>query len=354
LLVQLLNPLGPVSDSQLRRRTDHHPDEPTLRALVVEDNEPYRHYIELLIRRLGFDTTTCSDGAEAMGVLQERSFDVLVVDCEMPILGGLELIVDVRGQERHADTYAIMLTGRDDVETKLSALRLGYDDFLVKSANELEIAAKISVARRLVSRHRRLDAAVRELQGLATRDELTGLFNRRHFFAEANRMLHEGTTINLVLLDLDDFKRVNDTHGHLAGDRILRDIGSLFQRRTRHEDLVARYGGDEFVMLIQKLSPAEVETVVARVASEIGSVQWTIGTETLGVGITTGFACSSLIPHPTIAQLLSACDRDLYKNKWTRKHPDLDPSLYDYESSRDGKLVDLVSMSEEAARKLEG
>ncbi|HEX7154175.1 MAG TPA: diguanylate cyclase [Thermoanaerobaculia bacterium] len=342
------------SATHLRRRTDHQPEDPTLRALVVEDNDPYRQYVAVLIRRFGFHVTSCADGAEALTILRERTFDLLVVDCEMPFVGGLELIVELRAQERHTDAYAVMLTGRDDVETKLAALRLGYDDFLLKSASELEITAKLSVARRLVSRHRRLDAAVRELHGLATRDELTGLYNRRYFFAEAERMLAEGTTINLVLLDLDDFKRINDTHGHLAGDRILRDIGSLFQRRTRHDDLVARYGGDEFVMLVQKLTPPEVEGLIGRVSNEIASVQWTIGTETIGVGVTTGFACSTLMERPSVPQLLSACDRDLYKNKWMRKNPDSDPALYAYESSRDARVVDIVTMSDEAARKLEG
>src|SRR6185295_7303334 len=113
-------------------------------------------------------------------------------------------------------------------------------DFITKSDSELAVAAKLSAARRLVSRQRRLDNAVRELYGLATCDELTGLYNRRFFFAETDRMLAEGRGVNLVLFDLDDFKGINDTFGHMAGDRILRDIGSMFMSRTRRDDLVAR------------------------------------------------------------------------------------------------------------------
>ena len=312
-----------------------------MRALVVDDNDVYRSYIATLVTRHGFAVTSCGDGEEALEILRERTFDLLVVDCEMPRMDGLALIAEIRPQDRHAEVYAIMLTGRGDVETKLAALRLGYDDFLVKSFSELEIAAKLSVARRLVSRQRRLDTTVRELYGLATRDELTGLFNRRYFFDEAERLLAEGTAINLVLFDLDEFKQINDTLGHLAGDRILRDIGALFIHRTRHEDLVARYGGDEFVMLMHSLELPEVEAIARRISADLAAAQWTIGNETFSVGVTTGFACSSLMENPSIPRLLSACDRDLYKNKWLRKHPNQDPRLYEYDSQREGQIIEL-------------
>jgi two-component system cell cycle response regulator len=260
----------------------------------------------------------------------------------MPKVTGLELIAAIRSQERHAESYTVMLTGRDDVDTKLSALRLGYDDFLSKHSTELEIAAKLSVARRIVSRQRRLDNAVRELYGLATRDELTGLFNRRYFFAEAERMLAEKVPINLVLFDLDDFKIVNDSLGHLAGDRILRDLGGIFARKTRQQDLVARYGGDEFVMLVRNATPAEVETFASRVTAHIMETEWSFESSVLRVGVTTGLACSAFVEAPTVSRLLSACDRDLYKNKWLRKNPDSDPGRYEYESAREGRVIELI------------
>jgi diguanylate cyclase (GGDEF)-like protein len=330
--------------TRFRRRTDHEPGELVpLRALVVDDNDAYRAYIAALVNRYGFTVLACNDGEEALGILGEgnRTFDLLVVDCEMPRVGGLELIVRARDIERHADVFAVMLTGREDIETKLTALRLGYDDFVLKSSSELEIAAKLTAARRLVSRHRKLDAAVRELYGLATRDELTGLFNRRYFFAEAERLLAEGLVVNCVCFDLDDFKRINDTMGHLAGDRILRDIGALFLRRTRHEDMIARYGGDEFIMLVPQLPPDDIEQIAARIAKEIEQAQWTFGTETIQVGVTSGIACSSLLDRPTVRQLLSAGDRDLYKNKWLRKNPHQDPAVYEYDAERDAHVLEI-------------
>jgi diguanylate cyclase (GGDEF)-like protein len=326
-----------------RRRTDlDGPDGSPLRALVVDDAEDDRIYLGVLLRRLGFSVTYAEDGAAATAHIAVEAFDLLVIDCEMPRMNGMELIDRVRLSEYCVDSYALMLTGRTDVETKLAALQAGFDDFLVKSMNETEIVAKIGAARRLIVRHRRLDAAVRELYGLATRDELTGLFNRRYFFAEAERRLAEGAPVGVVFFDLDGFKEVNDSFGHLAGDRILRDVGSLFLRRTRHEDLIARYGGDEFVMLVASKSPDEIERIATRLCNEIGVMQWTFNATTIHVGISNGIAVSTLLERPALELLLEAGDRDLYKNKWLRAHPDVDPALYKYDHGGAVRSTDLL------------
>ncbi|GAC1438400.1 MAG: hypothetical protein NVSMB68_10130 [Thermoanaerobaculia bacterium] len=338
----------------LRRRTDAEAcSNALLHALVVDDHEGYRDYVAALVSRFGFHVTTSADGAEALEVLSRGAqvFDLIVVDCQMPRLTGLELIAAVRAEGRHRDVYAMMLTGCEDVATKIEALELGYDDFMVKSASDGEIEARVNAARRLIRRHKRLDDRVDELYGPATRDELTGLFNRRFFFAEAERLLTEGRTVNLIFFDLDEFKPINDNLGHLAGDRILRDIGALFLKRTRSEDLIARYGGDEFVMLVATLGPAAVEELARRIAAEISSAQWIFGSEIFSVGVTIGMSCSSLLEQPTVGQLLSAGDRDLYKNKWLRKNPHEDASLYRYDTHRDAHVIELLAIGGELQAK---
>jgi diguanylate cyclase (GGDEF)-like protein len=300
----------------LRRRSDiESTGLPPLRALVAEDDENYAAYIAVLLRRFGFDVTIAPNGTKAFAAAQERPFDVAVIDFEMPGMNGLELIAALRGNHRSADMYALMVTGHTDLETKVAALRLGYDDFITKSTGDTEMIAKLGAARRLVQRQRRLDAAVRELYGLATRDELTGLFNRRYFYAEAERMLAEGCKINLALFDLDDFKKVNDNHGHLAGDQILRDIGALFLRDTRADDLIARYGGDEFVLVTTQATLDDVIALAGRINAEIARLRWTFGDHAVGIGATSGVASSTLIEEPTLPQLLAVCDRDLYRKK---------------------------------------
>lgn len=308
--------------------------------LVTDDDPDYRAWVVSLIRRHGFLVDNVDNGASAIDELARASYDIVVVDLEMPRLTGIDVIRHLRADNGVKDTYAIMLTGRDEVEIKLKALDAGFDDFVTKTASEAELVSKLAVARRIATRQRTRDTTARELYGLATRDELTGVFNRRFFAEETRRLLAERETVSVILFDLDDFKGVNDTYGHLAGDRVLRDVGALFQRSTRSVDLIARFGGDEFVMVIADLALAEVEAIAARLSRDVSALQWTAGGEPFSIGATPGVASSPLLEHPSIEQLLTVADRDLYKNKWLRKHPDT--PVVTEERSQQETRIDLV------------
>jgi diguanylate cyclase (GGDEF)-like protein len=342
-----------MAEKPLRRRSDGEINDATLRALIVDDDENYRFLLSSIVSRFGFTTATAGDGTQALEILDiAPPFDLLLIDFQMPRVDGLETITSIRADPRFAEAFAVMITGHDDVQTKIEALRLGYDDYIGKSASELEISAKLSAARRVILRQKKLDTAVRELYGLATRDELTGLYNRRFFFTEAERMLSSGEAVNLIVFDLDDFKRVNDTFGHLAGDRILRDVGKLFINHTRHGDVIARYGGDEFVMVTDSSNPPEVEALAQRLGDAFSELSWTFGDVTFAISVTSGVACSALIAQPTLAQLLGAADRDLYKNKWLRRNRDVDPSLYEYDTTRDAQVIEFLREVHSAVRRL--
>jgi two-component system, cell cycle response regulator len=324
--------------------------EPPLRVLVAEDDADYRAWIVALTRRIGCSVDPAQDGLEAFELLMRNSYDIAVIDHDMPRLNGVDLIARMRENDRTATVYAVMLTAADDMDAKLRALGAGFDDFLGKGSPEAEIVAKLGVARRIAARQRRMDTAVRELRGLATRDELTGVFNRRVFVAETERLLAQGTALSIVLFDLDDFKVVNDTYGHIAGDRVLRDVGAVFYRNTRPEDLIARYGGDEFVMIVPHLDVPHIESLAHRLAREVRALQWSVGSgEPFTVGVTTGMASSRLLAEPTVTQLLDAADRDLYKNKWMRRNPNENPELYEY--PHEGRPVDLLLMRKPEERR---
>ena len=293
-----------------------------LRILVVDDDPSYSAFIAALTRRLGFQTHSATDGAAALEELARTHYDVAIIDQQMPRMTGVELIARVRADRALKSLYAMMLTSHDDVDTKLEALNVGFDDFVPKSSSELEIAAKLVAARRIAARQRTLDTTIRELYGLATRDELTGVFNRRFLLSEGERLLSTGKSLSLILFDLDGFKNINDTFGHLAGDRVLHDIGALFDRHTRPQDLIARYGGDEFVMVIGDLPLADVERIAQRLSMKVQALRWIAGAESFSITVTTGVASTPNVPKPSMTQLLNAADSDLYKNKSLRNHPD--------------------------------
>jgi len=337
-----------MSTNPTRRRSDGDTSDksPSIRVLLVDDDDNFRHWLTHLMRRLGFAVETAVDGSDALTKLQARPFDVVISDLEMPKMDGLDLIREIRLAPALCAQYAIMLTSHDDVRSKVDALTCGYDDFLTKSCTEVEVVAKVVAARRMLARHELLSVSVREWQALAMRDELTGVALRRTFFDEAERLLAEKRQVGVAILDLDSFKPINDTFGHLTGDRILRDIGALFIRRTRASDLIARYGGDEFVLLVSDLPLDDVHGAASRLTDEIASVQWDVTDATLRVTATFGVAHSSLLPNATVEQMLEAADRDLYAKKWIRKNPEAPPHLYEYSGPQSG--ADVVSLPVES------
>jgi two-component system cell cycle response regulator len=270
--------------------------------------------------RIGFEVEVAPDGEAGLAMLEAGAFDVAIVDQAMPRLTGIQLVAALREREATKGIYALMLTVHDDMPTKLAALDAGFDDFVAKSSPEVEIVAKVVAARRIAARQRTMDVAIRELYGLATRDELTGTFNRRFFLAEAERLLGGGAPLSLILFDLDGFKQVNDTHGHMAGDRVLCDIAALFQRNTRSEDIVARFGGDEFVLAIPQLEFGAIQRLALRLAQGVQQLRWMSEGAVFTIGVSTGIASSRVLAKPSLGELLHAADRDMYRSKWLRKH----------------------------------
>lgn len=310
-----------------------------MRVLLVDDDIHFRHWLAHVMRRLGFAVEVAVDGVEALEKLRTWPFDLVIVDLEMPRMDGFELIRQIRASPALASQFAVMLTSHDDVESKVKALSIGYDDFLAKSCTEVEVVAKIVAARRMLSRNQLVSVALREWQALSIRDELTGVPLRRTFIAEAERYLAEKRRLGIALLDLDSFKPVNDTFGHLTGDRILRDVGALFVRRTRSMDLIARYGGDEFVLLVTDQDIEDVTGAAERLVAEIARQQWVVNETTIQITATWGVAHSALLPNATLEQLLEAADRDLYAKKWVRRNPDAPQHLYEYPGRKDTAAI---------------
>jgi diguanylate cyclase (GGDEF)-like protein len=325
-----------------RRRIDGEqlPEPHSVHVLLVDDDDNFRAWMSLLMRRLGFSVATACDGVNALERLAQSQYDLLISDLEMPRMNGMELIREIRSTPQLAHQYAVMLTSHEDLDSKVAALTTGYDDFLTKSCTEVEVIAKVVAAQRMLARHRVISAAASEWQALATRDELTGVATRRTLIEEAERCLAEGREVGLALLDLDDFKPINDTFGHLTGDRILRDLGALFLSRTRANDLIARWGGDEFVLLVRDLPLDGVTQAAERLVSEVQQLQWTSGDQMFSVRGTAGVAHSSLLTNGKLEQLLDVADRDLYAKKWLKKHPGQRADLYEYP----GRIAAVLSM----------
>ncbi len=224
-----------------------------MKVLVVEDSAVYRHLLRTQLSE--FETDVVETGESALSILRDWSESiVLVIDWLLPGMSGLELIEQLRKFERKHYVYVLVLTARTDPSDVVTALDAGADDYLAKPFDRSELQARIRAAARSVKLHDELVAANDRLEALATQDPLTALFNRRGLLQlhhqELLKARRNQSPITVVVCDIDKFKQINDTYGHPTGDEVLRTIAAALKSSSRGSDIVARSGGDEFVIVL--------------------------------------------------------------------------------------------------------
>ena len=299
-----------------RRKSDREgdADPPRLRVLVVDDDLAYLKLLQAVLTRAGFDVVVAEDGPAALETLRtDREIGLTLIDLAMPRMDGIETVQRIHTDDAQQRLYTILHSSFDEVDTRLRALEAGLDDFIPKSATSTEIVAKLRTAGRRLEMERRLHIENRELQTLALTDELTGIPNRRALFRAATEILARGRTLSVVLFDLDHFKEINDRFGHLEGDRILTEVAKMLKSNTRVDDIIGRYGGDEFLLLLPDTGSKEARAIAQRLRR----------TANLPVKMSCGVTTATS-PHDTLSDLITACDERLYRNKHARR---LEPEL---------------------------
>jgi two-component system cell cycle response regulator len=305
----------PDPEDQRNRRRSDASEARKVTVLAVDDDGSYLGYLEHILKRAGYGVLTASSAAIAFDILHKQKVDLLLVDLQMPVMDGIEMVQKLREDEDLRGLYSILLTASGHLQTKLRALDSGLDDYLPKQSSETEILAKLRSAARRLDLERRLHLENEELQTLALTDELTGIANRRSLFRAADKMLASGRPLTAILFDLNHFKQVNDTHGHLAGDQILADVGAVCRNNTRLGDLVGRYGGDEFLMLIRDATVADARLICRRLEGEICQLRWTFHGTPVGTSACFGVAGTDDGPHGSFQEILTRCDEEMYRDK---------------------------------------
>jgi diguanylate cyclase (GGDEF)-like protein len=237
-------------------------DEITGRILLVEDDGVARLLLAQSLRELGHVVAEASDCAEALGWIRTWPPDVVLLDRFLPDGDGLSLLAQLKGDAATRDVPVVMVTSTPERAFVVEALRAGAQDYLTKPYLAEEVLARTQAALRTKS-------LLDELRTLASEDPLTGLRNRRGVSeALATWRAHctrHGAPLTVALLDVNGFKQVNDTHSHAVGDRVLRAVSEQLQASVRTEDVVGRWGGDEFLVLLPRADASTAVALVERV-----------------------------------------------------------------------------------------
>ncbi|MDP3639096.1 MAG: diguanylate cyclase [Azonexus sp.] len=259
-----------------------------MKILLVDDSKAVAMMTTARLESFGYEVTHAADGLSAIAQFQQNSFDLILMDIEMPGMNGFETTTRIRALEGHepwAWTPIIFVTATDTATNVVTAIEAGGDDFISKMAPESVLQAKMKAMSRIAAMRARLAQANRKLQDQANRDGLTGLYNRRaldmhidHLWDDAVR---GGKPFSILMIDVDNFKKYNDHYGHLAGDDCLRAIanslGTTVQQANADKiaagTFVARYGGEEFCVVIPEASPGVHIGLASTLVENIAALQ---------------------------------------------------------------------------------
>jgi diguanylate cyclase (GGDEF)-like protein len=253
---------------------------PSSKILVVDDSRSQLDWLVQVLEREGYAVSSASDGKDAIRKVRTDPPDLVLLDMILPDMDGLEVLRIVKARPEDQFIPVIILSVKSDLDSKVTGLRIGADDFLAKPFAEAEILARCAAMLRIKHLQERLREVQKKLEEQSITDALTGLKNRRFFDErlpeEFRRAQRYGDYLSLIMVDLDHFKEVNDRHGHQAGDAVLREAASLIRASIRDPDICARYGGEEFAVILPKTHMSGALAVAERIWRELGSKEYPI------------------------------------------------------------------------------
>jgi two-component system cell cycle response regulator len=325
------------------------PTAPTV--LIVDDDELVLAHLKELVTAAGYGVRTAATGVEALAALENSSASIVVTDLNMPGMNGLDLCRRIREHARPGYVYIILLTVRDQEEDILVGLDAGADDYLSKRTSAAQFTARLRIAKRVLALEYSLKSALEKKHHLAMTDSLTGAYNRRYFTRHLARELKRaqrfGGDVSLLMLDIDHFKQVNDTYGHVVGDVVLRKMSRLISRAlSRTTDWCARLGGEEFAVVLEGTNLADARVCAEKVRQAIAATP--IHTSAGVVHITVSVGISGLEEiadrgSATVLVLQERADINLYASKAAgRNRVTVSESIRHVESARAQDPVSLI------------
>jgi diguanylate cyclase (GGDEF)-like protein len=277
------------------------------RILVVDDEPGIASYHSIILQDAGMVTHQISDPSSVLAVLKQFRPDMVLMDMYMPQCSGLELARLIRQVPDYISLPIVYLSSETDRQKQFSAMRVGAEGFLTKPVVPADLVTAVAI------RAERM----RTLRSLMVRDSMTGLFNHTTITqmlenATANAARGAGV-LCFAMIDIDNFKQVNDIHGHQIGDQVIQALARILQQRLRHSDVVGRYGGEEFAVVLQDVSVSAATRLLDELRQDFARVLFHSADGDFSCTFSVGLA--SYKGYPRAEQLCEAADKALYQAK---------------------------------------
>ncbi len=297
------------------------------KILIVDDLSVNVQLQKTVLSAKGYEVAVARNGLEALQKVELDPPDLILLDIMMPTMDGFEVCKRLKNNEGTRFIPIIIVTALDEVEDKIKGIEAGADDFIIKPFNKHELLARVKSLLRIKHLHDQLEDKVRELEEaqkrlreLAITDGLTDLHNYRFFKEqlthEIDRAKRHNLHFSIIMLDIDHFKKYNDTHGHLAGDAVLKNMAQLLRQNVRKIDIAARYGGEEFALVLIETNKTAARFVAQKLKKLVAEYPFSFRESQPNGKLTISMGVSTYPDDGTSYQkLVDIADKRLYQAK---------------------------------------
>jgi len=292
-----------------------------VKLLVADDSRVSRMMLLAITKQWGYEVLLAEDGEQAWQIMQQDDApQLLLLDWEMPKMNGIEVCERVIAKDPENPAYIVLLTSRTSSDDIVEGLSKGASDYLSKPFDSAELQVRLQVGKRMIELQQKLNTTLQNLTDLASHDALTGILNRRAIMEalpkEIKRIERQKQVLCIGMCDIDHFKQINDTYGHLAGDEVLKEVTNRMEASLRDHDLLGRYGGEEFLVITPVDNTKHGIIAYQRICQAVSARPIEIGD--LSISITISCGVTDYSPDDderNITKLIARADDALYQAK---------------------------------------
>lgn len=281
------------------------------KVLVVDDSMVFRKQMHKMLQNLFFEVISVAHGEEALGILEQHSdISLVLTDYYMPVMDGLELTYEIRKNHTKNDLCILALSSNQDEEINALFLKQGANDYVKKPFSKEEFSCRVNNSIEALEN-------IQIVTNHANRDFLTGLYNRRYFFDSMSEYVEDvkesSEQFAVAMIDIDHFKKINDTYGHDIGDKVIISLSEILRTMTNHRDIVARFGGEEFCIVLKNINRYSAQEILERIRQNVRNYSLMIDKNT-AINFTISIG-ATLHDEEELEESISHADMMLYKAK---------------------------------------